>query len=95
MFSFEYWAIFKNTFFEEQLSTAASIYGNLAMFFEKIAILSRRNQLFWVGKLAILRKNKNNVVSRAIQLFSGGQLLSLSFKVYLSLAQFHALTDAL
>ena len=35
-FSCEYCAIFKNNFFEEHLSTVASNYDNLAVFFEKI-----------------------------------------------------------
>ena len=52
MFSYEYFEILKNTYFEEHLWTAASNYGNLDNFFEKIylveesAILSRVNLLF-------------------------------------------------
>ena len=54
MFSYEYCAIFKSTYFEEQLTTAAFNYDNLAMFFKKICysewkkstILSRASLLF-------------------------------------------------
>ena len=54
MFSYEYCAIFKSTYFEEHLSTAAFNYDNLAMFFKKICysewkkstILSRASLLF-------------------------------------------------
>ena len=36
MFSYEYYEILNNTYFEEHLWTAASNYDNLAMFFEEI-----------------------------------------------------------
>ena len=50
---FLYFKILKNTYFEEYLWTAASNYGNLDNFFEKLtlveetAILSRVNFLFY------------------------------------------------
>ena len=37
VFSCEYCAMLKKTYFEEHLCTAACNYGNLAMFFEKIS----------------------------------------------------------
>ena len=54
MFSCEYCAILKKTYFEEHLWTGASSYGNFAMFFEKICfteyekstIMSRVSLLF-------------------------------------------------
>ena len=36
MFSYEYYDILKNAYFEEHLWTAASNFGSLGMFFEEI-----------------------------------------------------------
>ena len=95
VFSCEYCAILKNTYFEEHLWTAAFNFGNLTVF--------RKNVLYWVeeinyaqyGKQPILSKCKINILSRTIHLFSGYQLLSFLLTLYLSLTQFRALIDVL
>ena len=58
-------------------------------FSRKFAILSRRNQLFWIGYSCHSEEKQEqyNLLSRAIQLFLGDQLISSSLTLYLSLAQ--------
>ena len=57
------------------------------IFSRKFAVLSKRISCSELGKLVILSKSKNNILSRTIQLFSGVQLLALLLMLHLSLGQ--------